>query len=701
MRIDDILSRLEGARPKGSGWIALCSAHEDRNASLSIHEHDGKILLKCFAGCSTEAILAAMGLQMSDLFTETNSITRRIEAVYDYTDEAGTLLFQTVRYDPKDFRQRRPDGNGGWIYEMKGVKRVLYRLPEVSKATSVLVVEGEKDCETARRLCLIGTTNPHGSAGKWREEYSECLRGKRVAIIADADEPGQKHARDVARSLVGVATSIKLIEALPASKDLSDWVAKGGTREKLLAIIAQSPELTTETVAKWKGNIKPAPGDPWAAAETMETFLSGGEEGAEFLDTRKRLIARSSVTEIFSPRGLGKSLFAMWLALDCARRGLRVLLLDRDNPRRDVRNRLRSFVGDHDIVGLKILSREKCPPLTKAKDWAAFPYSDYDLVILDSLDSATEGVGEQDSSKPSRAFAPLLDIARRENGPSVLVLGNTIKSGQNSRGSGVIEDRADIVYEVRDATDFHPSGSKPSWVEELPPAGVGNWAARSSRRKQRSKYRLAFTASKFRIGVEPEPFILEIDTSMEPWTVADVTNLVDSEGAAERERRASEKREIIAKAVAALVAEINRRAQASEPPMTKRKDAEGFLMLQGLKRGEARETLDTRNGKDWSLFHLDGKTIAVLPLGYKKEKDGHILPSAEPSKTLAITHVECGRPISMHPATFDNAEDPLNSCSTDSKNVAKGSLYTPHGDGKAALIADQEPPASELWETEI
>ena len=62
---------------------------------------------------------------------------RRIVATYDYHDQHGQLLFQVVRYDPKDFRQRRPDGNGGWIWKLDGVDRVLYRLPELLRAAPV------------------------------------------------------------------------------------------------------------------------------------------------------------------------------------------------------------------------------------------------------------------------------------------------------------------------------------------------------------------------------------------------------------------------------------------------------------------------------------------------------------------------------------------------------------------------------------
>ena len=87
-------------------------------------------------------------------------------------------------------------------------------------AKSVLVCEGEKDCETARALGIVATCNA-GGAGKWREEYSEHLRGKQIAIIADADEPGRKHARQVADSLSGKAEFVKVLEFAQA-KDLNE-----------------------------------------------------------------------------------------------------------------------------------------------------------------------------------------------------------------------------------------------------------------------------------------------------------------------------------------------------------------------------------------------------------------------------------------------------------------------------------------------
>jgi hypothetical protein len=236
----ELLARFEGVKRRGSGWQALCPAHADRNPSLSIDVRNGKILIHCHAGCSQEAVLAAAGIEPPELFMDSDAAKPHMIAEYNYRSTQGELLYQVLRFEPKGFCQRRPDGNGGWLRNLHGVRRVLYRLPELLAAKSVLVVEGEKDVETALTLDFIATCNS-GGAGKWRDEHSESLRGKMVTIIPDADEPGRKHARAVATSLYGKAESVKVLE-LPNAKDLSEWVAKGGTRDELLELIRSATE---------------------------------------------------------------------------------------------------------------------------------------------------------------------------------------------------------------------------------------------------------------------------------------------------------------------------------------------------------------------------------------------------------------------------------------------------------------------------
>jgi hypothetical protein len=170
----------------------------------------------------------------------------RVVASYDYKDESGRLLYQVLRYDPQDFRQRRPNGRGGWIWNLHNVRRVLYRLPELQDVVlnrPVFVVEGEKDADNLAALGLLATTNAMG-AGKWRPEYSESLRGRHVIILPDNDDSGRQHAQAVAEALSGIASSVAILElpGLPPKGDVSDWLASGGDKETLLTLAQDCPK---------------------------------------------------------------------------------------------------------------------------------------------------------------------------------------------------------------------------------------------------------------------------------------------------------------------------------------------------------------------------------------------------------------------------------------------------------------------------
>lgn len=259
-----VLAALEsrGFRPAKSGpnLSARCPAHEDSRASLSVSEgEDGRALLKCHAGCETEAVVEALGLTMKDLFPEETKPARKprrespghnIVAAYPYTDETGVLLFEVVRMKPKDFRQRKPDPTkpGAFLWALGDVRKPLYRLPEVLAAAKaggrVYVVEGEKDADTLASLGLCATTNPSG-AGKWLPEHSEALRSAHVIVLPDADEPGRKHGQAVAKSVHGIAASVRILTlGRPGVKDASDFVTAGGTREDLDALADESPAWT-------------------------------------------------------------------------------------------------------------------------------------------------------------------------------------------------------------------------------------------------------------------------------------------------------------------------------------------------------------------------------------------------------------------------------------------------------------------------
>src|SRR5713101_6373374 len=128
--VQRVLDKLVGVKPILGGWLARCPSHEDLVQSLQISERpaDLSVGLSCHAGCGTSDVLAAMNLNFSDLFMPSNvdgdgdgCATSTEVATYNYTDEAGTLVYQVVRYSPKAFKQRRPNSTGGWIWKLDGV----------------------------------------------------------------------------------------------------------------------------------------------------------------------------------------------------------------------------------------------------------------------------------------------------------------------------------------------------------------------------------------------------------------------------------------------------------------------------------------------------------------------------------------------------------------------------------------------------
>ncbi|WP_206442950.1 hypothetical protein [Candidatus Protofrankia californiensis] len=233
-----------------------CPAHDDGTASLSVGTgKDGRVLLVCQAGCSTDDVLTAVGLDVVDLFPPREQTARpQIVASYRYVDEQGTLLFTVHRFEPKTFRQQAADG----AWRMKGVRRVLYRLPEVLAAIAdgrpVYVVEGEKDADRLASLGHVATTCPQG-AGKWRPEYTVSLAGaSEVHVIGDNDDPGRTHARQVAKALEATVGTVKVW--LPASgKDVSDHLNAGHGLDDLvpLADDDQADDVEPSPVADTTG----------------------------------------------------------------------------------------------------------------------------------------------------------------------------------------------------------------------------------------------------------------------------------------------------------------------------------------------------------------------------------------------------------------------------------------------------------------
>jgi putative DNA primase/helicase len=257
----ETLKALPGFKSAGKNqWEARCPGHEDRKASLSISVGaDDRILLHCFAGCDLARILEAAGIAERDLFNGNGHEPRdgkpRIVQTYDYQTLEGELSYQVVRYEPKDFRQRRPDGNGGWTWKTSDLKRLPYHLPELTGAEYVFIVEGEKDVENLRKIGLAATCNS-GGAGKWTAELSQYFRpDQHITTIPDNDAPGLNHARQVAEALTGKVASVKILEVvgLPEKGDVSDWLQGRDPQEaaeELSRMSEAAPEWTSEQPAR-------------------------------------------------------------------------------------------------------------------------------------------------------------------------------------------------------------------------------------------------------------------------------------------------------------------------------------------------------------------------------------------------------------------------------------------------------------------
>lgn len=277
---EELLSRLSGVKAvSDNSWAARCPCrNDDNNPSTSITEaSDGTVLLYCHRGlgCGAKEICEAVGLKLIDLLPDDKRsrpmdshderpVKREVKPkpvakvkpaskltltnTYDYTDEAGNLLFQKLRYvneeGRKEFRQRRPDGSGGYIYSLGDIPKVLYNLPAVleakKKGRTIWLVEGEKDADTLTALGDVATTMP-GGAGKWLPIHTEALAGAKVDIIADNDEVGRKHAVAVLKELSEAGCNV-MAWVCPTHKDITDYLLAGGDTMDLEQLVADDSD---------------------------------------------------------------------------------------------------------------------------------------------------------------------------------------------------------------------------------------------------------------------------------------------------------------------------------------------------------------------------------------------------------------------------------------------------------------------------
>lgn len=495
-----VLARLDVRARNGTTATAICPAHEDRSPSLSVTRGDDRALVHCHAACETSDVLAAVGLVERDLFDRRNGDTdtperRRIVATYPYVDESGTVLSEVVRYAPKDFRQRRPDGRGGHVWSIGDTRRVLYRLPSVLAAvaagSTVLVCEGEKDVEALEAAGYVATCSPAG-AGKWSRvpDAVATLTGADVIVVADRDPAGYAHARDVARSLIGSAASVLVAE--PAiGNDVAEHLGAGRTVDELLAVAGTAdgdPPLD-----EWLSEgIKPSdPGeldDEVASppADTLDVFVGWDKFWAR--DRREAewlyppILARGRGHAIFAAHKVGKSLVLLDIAarLATGRDPVVVVYLDYEMGEDDLYERLADmgYGADTDLSRLRYALLPSLPPLDQPDGAAALfaildaveaAHPDHHVVVV--IDTTGRAVaGEENSADTIRGFYRWTGLGLRQRGATWARLDHAGKDPtRGQRGSSAKGDDVDVVWRITPADGgllLRREASRMSWIPE-------------------------------------------------------------------------------------------------------------------------------------------------------------------------------------------------------------------------------------------
>jgi hypothetical protein len=460
----DELVELFGAK----GGKALCPAHDDHHPSMTIAKgRDCNTVVKCHAGhdCTTAAICAAKGITMADLYDgpRTNGEKSKIVATYDYVDENGDLLFQAVRFDPKKFRQRRPDGRGGWNWSLGDTRRVLFRLPElldgIAAGEQVWIAEGEKDVTALVGAGVVATCNPMG-AGTWRPEYTAALiDAKDVMIVADKDKAGYDHALAVAAALESPGRTITVVEAASGHKDAAEHLGAGRS-------IAEF--ITARPV--WEAELEEQINGPFALnVVSLAVFAKVDEKGAESLlgDASGGVIPAGADVMIYGDGGAGKTTLGLdlgchlaigadWLTIPIPK-ACKVLTIENEGPRPLFRTKVaaklaawaeagRADPGD----GFRIVD----------EPWARFDFTnerhraalaefiaahEIDLVLVGPVVMA--GMTEAGTLQEVRAFlAHVADVRARASRPVAFVLVH--HENRAGKVSGAWEGAVDTLLHV-------------------------------------------------------------------------------------------------------------------------------------------------------------------------------------------------------------------------------------------------------------
>jgi hypothetical protein len=480
-------------RRVGVGYMAKCPFHDDRTASLSFNFSKG--VWRCHAenvgGGMVDFERRLNGQSPGDAMMAVKEIigiaqggfqfSLKLEAVYDYRDEQGRLLYQVLRSShpengKKRISNRRPVGTSGWEYSIEGTRRVLYRLGEVLRATEVFIVEGEKCADAVRQAysemkgegdaCLVdgitATTNPHG-AGKWREEFAAYFTGKKVVVVPDNDPTGRMHMETVAASVGRFALGVKWLD-LPLDEegdDVADYLAGhnfGELQELVRTARLWQPKVDSRLLIPAAEFIRHVPEQiDWRIDRVIEKGTSGF------------VIALPKSGKSFATVAMAVALACGSAWMECeVSNPTRVALVSREDApdltKRRVRRVITGIGRDPDDAiwesNLLINTREQSRNLMLDDDEQlaslirAMQEKQTEFCILDVL-NVLHDADENDNSEMRRILTRVNQI-RKEVGCQICLVHHSVKDwddnktlSQLARGSSAIAGFAEFIIGIR------------------------------------------------------------------------------------------------------------------------------------------------------------------------------------------------------------------------------------------------------------
>ena len=431
---------------------------------VDIVRNYGKVTI---SGSVAETLEKEFGIQRQ---TQKSLVPKQyISKIYEYYNADGELGYQILRYEPKTFRQRRPDGKGGWLNSVKDVEPLPYNLMGIMQNPDapIFIVEGEKAADALIKIGFVATTNS-GGAGNFKPELADYFDGRNVVILPDNDNAGEAHADKVKRTLWGRASKIKVVSlsGLPPKGDVVDWLAQGNDAATLGEAVAKASAVTEQDISAPEPDALPemvadADGAEIVPFEVMTTNqLKAMPPVTWAVDG---LVTLHGFTVMYGAPASGKSFLAIDMALSIAnglawqnravRRGSVLYIAGEGVGGMGKRVKAwEAWHGKHDTSNLYVL-----PTAVNFRDEADIARlkmtidsigEQFTMVVVDTVARALLG-GEENSATDMGLFVDACDQIKAHTGSALLAVHHAGKdSAKGMRGSSSLLGGVDAAMSI-------------------------------------------------------------------------------------------------------------------------------------------------------------------------------------------------------------------------------------------------------------